>query len=216
MFKNILKLLFSVQVSLLLLFNISLKNNYTENKTLLCNSNPLTLSEDNPSKDTVSSSLREYSEKSLEENSELKKYYDLIDEESINYLGIDSKTPYFIFVSTDDQKTYIYKKINNSWIIEKEFICATGKEGTETPIGIFEIGSKGDWFYSSKFDKGAKYYLQFNEDYLFHSTPYYPDKKTIWEDTLGEPASHGCVRLNTIDAKWMYENIPSETKVIIY
>lgn len=215
MFKNILKLFFLFQVNLLLLFNISLNNNI-ENKTLFSNNTHLSFDDNDYYENTASYSLKEYSENALEENLELKKYYDLIDDESINYLDIDSKTPYFIFVSTSEQKTYIYKKINNSWIKEKEFICATGKEGTETPIGIFEIGSKGDWFYSSKFNKGAKYYLQFDGQYLFHSTPYYPDKETIWEDTLGEPASHGCVRLNTLDSKWMYENIPSETKVIIY
>lgn len=215
MFKNILKLFLLAQISLILLFNISIKPNYIKNITLFSNPTSSYLNNEN-SQNTASYSLKEYSEKALEENLELKKYYELIDDESINYLDIDSKTPYFIFVSTADQKTYIYKKANNSWVKEKEFICATGKEGTETPVGIFEIGSKGDWFYSAKFDRGAKYYLQFDGQYLFHSTPYYPDKKTIWEDTLGEPASHGCVRLNTLDSKWMYENIPSETKVIIY
>lgn len=178
MFKNILKLVFLTEITLILLFNISLKPNFIKNITLFSNTVAPYLN-DNPTQDTVSYSLKEYSEKALEENLELKKYYNLIDDESINYLDIDSKTPYFIFVSTSEQKTYIYKKINNSWAKEKEFICATGKEGTETPVGIFEIGSKGDWFYSAKFDKGAKYYLQFHGQYLFHSTPYYPDKETI-------------------------------------
>ena len=145
MFKNILKLFFLAEISLLLLFNISLKSNFTKNINLFSNLTKTT-SDDDYSQDTASYSLKEYSEKALEENLELKKYYDLIDDESINYLSIDSKTPYFIFVSTTEQKTYVYKKIRNSWIKEKEFRCATGKEGTETPVGIFEIGSKGDWF----------------------------------------------------------------------
>lgn len=109
MFKNILKLFFLTKISLILLFNISIKPNYIKNTTLLCNSINLTL-KDEGSQNTASYSLKEYSEKALEENLELKKYYELIDDESINYLNIDSKTPYFIFVSTADQKTIFIKR----------------------------------------------------------------------------------------------------------
>ncbi|HAH78565.1 MAG TPA: L,D-transpeptidase, partial [Ruminococcaceae bacterium] len=34
-------------------------------------------------------------------------------------------------------------------------------------------------------------------------------------DKLGEPASHGCIRLPVEDAKWIYDNIPEGTKVVI-
>lgn len=33
---------------------------------------------------------------------------------------------------------------------------------------------------------------------------------------LGQTASHGCVRLNVEDAKWIYDNCPVGTKVTIY
>ena len=33
---------------------------------------------------------------------------------------------------------------------------------------------------------------------------------------LGNAASHGCVRLNVADAKWIYDNCPVGTKVTIY
>ncbi len=33
---------------------------------------------------------------------------------------------------------------------------------------------------------------------------------------LGTTASHGCVRLNVADAKWIYDNCPSGTLVNIY
>ncbi|NLN87671.1 MAG: L,D-transpeptidase, partial [Syntrophomonadaceae bacterium] len=32
---------------------------------------------------------------------------------------------------------------------------------------------------------------------------------------LGTPASHGCVRLATEDAQWLYRNIPTGTPVSI-
>ena len=40
-------------------------------------------------------------------------------------------------------------------------------------------------------------------------------EKNIVDYTLGIPASHGCVRLKVEEAKWLYDNIPSGTKLII-
>ena len=44
-------------------------------------------------------------------------------------------------------------------------------------------------------------------DYLFHSVPYNKDQSEVVDYTLGVPASHGCIRLKTEDAKWIYDNI---------
>ena len=35
-------------------------------------------------------------------------------------------------------------------------------------------------------------------------------------NNLGRKASHGCVRLSVEDAKWIYNNCPQNTKVIVY
>lgn len=34
-------------------------------------------------------------------------------------------------------------------------------------------------------------------------------------EKLGEKASHGCIRLTVSDAKWIYEHIKTNTKVVI-
>ena len=39
---------------------------------------------------------------------------------------------------------------------------------------------------------------------------------TITDGRLGINASHGCVRLSIENAKWIYNTIPSGTKVIVY
>jgi lipoprotein-anchoring transpeptidase ErfK/SrfK len=39
---------------------------------------------------------------------------------------------------------------------------------------------------------------------------------TITDGRLGIRASHGCIRLDINNAKYIYENIPQGTKVIIY
>ncbi len=33
---------------------------------------------------------------------------------------------------------------------------------------------------------------------------------------LGSAASHGCIRLNVRDAKWIYDNVPSGSTIYIY
>ena len=58
--------------------------------------------------------------------------------------------------------------------------------------------------------------MQFMGNYLFHSIPFAEDQETILDETLGEPASHGCVRLDTEDAKWLYDNVLDGSKIIIY
>ena len=61
------------------------------------------------------------------------------------------------------------------------------------------------------------YYTQFYGNYLFHSVLYNRGSMTkIQDGTLGKPVSHGCVRLDINNAKWLYDNIPNGTKVVIY
>ena len=73
-------------------------------------------------------------------------------------------------------------------------------------------------------DKAPKYItekaysdVQFYGNYLFHSVLYEPGSMTdIQDGRLGINASAGCVRLSIGNAKWIYDNIPSSTKVVVY
>lgn len=135
---------------------------------------------------------------------------------NINTLNLSSYTSYLIFVSLEEQKTYVYTGSQNKWNLAKTFLCSTGISGKDTPQGVYNITTRGDWFYAPKFEQGGKYWLSFyGDDYLFHSLPFAEDKKTVVDWTLGKKASHGCIRLPIEDSKWLYDNIPSDTKVII-
>jgi lipoprotein-anchoring transpeptidase ErfK/SrfK len=102
----------------------------------------------------------------------------------------------------------------------KTMTASTGIEGKETPLGTFEIQNRGEWFFSEKYQQGAKYWVSFKDwgIYLFHTLAMDKDQKVIPEEAekLGQPASHGCVRLPIEDAKWIYDNIPQKTKVVIH
>lgn len=138
-----------------------------------------------------------------------------LNSETINTLNIESNTPYLIYVNLNDQKTYVYEGSSNNWTLEKDFPCSSGMESEATPKGVYTITGRGDWFYSDEYEQGGKYWVQFWGDYLFHSLPYDETQNTIVDYTLGVPASHGCIRLAVEDSKWLFENMPDDTKVII-
>lgn len=139
-----------------------------------------------------------------------------INSKSINTLKISSETKYLIYVSTSEQKTYIFAGSANKWNIYKTFICSTGISEQPTPLGVFKIHMRGDWFFAEKYKQGAKYWTAFKgTNYLFHSVPYDRTATNIVDTTMGKPASHGCIRLNTQDAEWLHDNIPDDTQVII-
>lgn len=128
---------------------------------------------------------------------------------------------YKIIVDQEKQRVSIYNAQSNS--LYKKFICSTGMDGadSETPNGTFYIteGSKGrgESFYNDRLGEGAYYWVQFKGNYLLHSIPF--DKNKVFkmneELKLGEKASHGCVRLELPAAKWVYDNIPGGTEVLI-
>lgn len=128
--------------------------------------------------------------------------------------GVSSSTSFLIWVSLSQQTTYIFTGDSGNWKLIRSYQCASGKAGDETPKGTFTVTGRGSWFYNSAYAEGARYWTQFYGNYLFHSYPM-DSKGNILDSSLGAPASHGCVRLDTANAEWIYENIPNETKVII-
>lgn len=130
---------------------------------------------------------------------------------------ITSKTKYLIYVDLKSrpQKTYILKKDSSGiFRVIKSFDSAGGKPETPTLTGQFQVGIKGSWFFSRKYQQGGMYYTQFSGNYLFHSFPMDKNKKIV-DYTMGVPASHGCIRLSVENAKWIYNYIPTGTKVYI-
>lgn len=125
-----------------------------------------------------------------------------------------SNTKWLILVDTKANKVGIYYGSKNNWTEKKYWSCTSGAASTPTVKGSFTVQSKGLAFGSGY---TCWYYTQFYGNYLFHSILYNPGSKTSVQDgRLGINASHGCVRLSLANAKWIYDNIPRGTKVIIY
>lgn|GEM_PF-1033644 len=138
------------------------------------------------------------------------------DEATQDFRGEPDKDTYWIDVDVTAQLVSIMRGEE----VVKTMVASTGVEGHETPLGTFEIQNRGEWFFSEKYQQGAKYWVSFKDwgVYLFHSLAMDRNQQVIPEEAakLGQPASHGCIRLTIEDAKWIYDNVPAKTKVVIH
>lgn len=134
-------------------------------------------------------------------------------ESFVNTNGLESNTPYLIWIDLSNQKVNLFTGKYQSWELIKSIFCSSGKPSTPTVKGSFTIESKGSYFRVSS-DVICKYYSQFYGNYLMHSV-LLDNEGNIVDGTLGTPVSHGCVRLPIEDAKYIYDYIPIGTKVFI-
>lgn len=125
-----------------------------------------------------------------------------------------AEKPLKIDVSLEDQRVYVLDAEDRT---VRKFACSSGEEGSETPTGTFTISDRGKSFYNPSVKEGAYYWTRFYEAYLFHSLPFDQNEEMEPEEAakLGTPASHGCIRLEIENAKWIYDHIPVGTKVSI-
>ena len=131
--------------------------------------------------------------------------------------------PYVVKVSTDDQRVYVYGLDDNNEYTElvKKMKCSTGRNATPTPKGTYQAttGPGARWHYFKKYNCWAQYAYYIEGDIMFHSVLYNQKDGPVTQSSvnnLGSKASHGCVRLSVEDAKWLYQNCPKGTKVIVY
>lgn len=127
--------------------------------------------------------------------------------------NLTSETNSLITVSLTSKEVNVFAYSNKRWNLIKVFKCSIGAENTPTVTGNFKIGYKG---YSFGQEKGyvCKYYTQFYGNYLFHSI-LYDLNGNILDDRLGQEISHGCIRLEIQNAKYIYDNIPEYTSVYV-
>ena len=115
---------------------------------------------------------------------------------------------------------YAANETGNYCIPVKTFTCSVGKAATPTHVGTYQtlrksnpvelmgpswgkygtqINAYGDWFHSVACSNPDPTYSLAAGNY----------------NMLGQPASHGCVRLCVRDAKWIYDNCGIYTTVVV-
>lgn len=130
--------------------------------------------------------------------------------------GYSSSTKWLILIDCTNNKTAVFTGSKGNWTLHRFMDCSTGASVSPTVKGSFTVGNRGTHFGEEK-GYTCWYWTQFYGDYLFHSVLYEPYSKTeIQDGRLGMNLSHGCVRMDIADAKWIYDTIPRGTKVISY
>ncbi len=101
----------------------------------------------------------------------------------------------------------------------KAMLCSVGT-GNLTITGTFQTKAKYRWKLLMG-DVYGQYATRIVKGILFHSVYYYENNNPATlsvnqYNKLGNAASHGCIRVNVADAKWIYDNCPVGTTVVIY
>jgi lipoprotein-anchoring transpeptidase ErfK/SrfK len=107
-----------------------------------------------------------------------------------------------VVISLGDQLAYLYRGDELMAVAS----ISTGRDGRESPAGVFQILNKTPMYRSRKYDNAAMPFAQFITDYgvALHAGP-----------NPGYPASHGCIRLPSGFAKKLYTVTDVGTPVLI-
>lgn len=151
----------------------------------------------------------------------LKYYYDM-DGNVITRVEsfLPGKKRYQIKVNTKRCVVTIYAKDGKKagyTIPVRSFLCAPG---TITNSGNYKLGEK--YRYRTLFHNCySQWTARIYGNILFHTSPYtsYGNNNTLdvaEYNKMGTVASHGCVRMQCVGIKWIYDNCPGKTPVVIY
>jgi len=131
--------------------------------------------------------------------------------------------PYRITVDLTNQIVTVYSTADDT--VVRQMLCSTGLKGS-TPRGTYYLPKKlksderSEWFYFSSFSCYAHYATRVYMGIMFHSIPYATRRESSISKTalaeFGRPASHGCIRLRTEDAKFIALNCLPGTQCKIY
>ena len=133
---------------------------------------------------------------------------------------IGRQSSYYITVNRAKCQVMVYAKSETGRydIPVKTFVCSVGLPSTPTPTGTFTTPAKYRW-HTLMGPSYGQYCTRIVGGVLFHSVA--GSNMTSHNlsagnyNMLGQPASHGCVRLCVRDAKWIYDNCALGTTVTI-
>lgn len=127
-------------------------------------------------------------------------------------LGDKAKLEKRIEVNTREQElSYFLGEVRMN-----TFPVSTGRPGFYTPQGHFKIDGKSlrAW---SHWGLWMPYWMSLQKGYFgIHELPEWPNGYKEGEDHLGQPVSHGCIRLGVGPAEFLYNWAEMGTPVFIY
>ncbi|MCT4611878.1 MAG: L,D-transpeptidase [Clostridia bacterium] len=130
---------------------------------------------------------------------------------NINFKTEDIESKKIVEILKDEGVLKVYEDGE----IVKLYKASVGLPEFETPEGRFKLTDRGASFYSKKYGQGAKYWVRIVGNYLIHGYARDKEGNILEKNKIGEPASHGCIRLDDENAKWIYNNVERNTFTII-
>lgn len=135
----------------------------------------------------------------------------------INLSYVDT-FPYMLAVNRAASTVTVYT-VDEDGRYTVPYMAMVCSGGEDTPLGYYQTPVNYQWRLLSGPCYG-QYATRIWDAYLFHSVPYYTQHKDDLEyieyNKLGTLASLGCIRLQAVDVKWIFDHCPIGTKVIIY
>lgn len=140
--------------------------------------------------------------------------------------ALAKSSKYLLKINTRTNVVTAYKSVGGRWKPVRAMLCTSGARPKHTtPTGTFRMGYQRRWLtmidekknktneqYTSLVSAGSQIYI--------HSVWYYRRSHSAQSSSafnrLGHSGSHGCIRVSTMDAKWIYDHCNPGTGIIVF
>jgi lipoprotein-anchoring transpeptidase ErfK/SrfK len=113
-----------------------------------------------------------------------------------------------IVISMKDQKLQAFEDGKLKW----DWTISTGIPSSPTSPGVFQVQSRDPNAYANSWDLWMPWFVGFyrpvpTSDFMngFHGFPKRGGTQLLWTNSLGRPATYGCILTNTDNAKLLYD-----------
>ncbi len=125
-----------------------------------------------------------------------------------------SNTKYLIWCNLFTTTVNIFEGSQGKWKLISTSEVTIGDPTTPTRVGEFKIVSKS---YRWDFDDCyVNYASVFDGGIAFHTRTFYTTNGSLFDPSLSAERSHGCVRCTNEVAKFIFNNCPVGTRVVVY
>ena len=138
----------------------------------------------------------------------------VIDRMTAKAQNYSSETNWLVLTDTKYYFTAVFQGSRGNWKLVRLIYCSVGKKTSKTRKGSFRMKRKRSYFYYSKYR--CKWASKYSGPYYYHSILYNRSGKKVLDGRLGQMVSHGCIRMEADDAKYIYKNVPKKSTVIVY
>ena len=129
-----------------------------------------------------------------------------------------SPTRYLALVDKSACRVCVFYGTKGAWSLINTYSCAIGNVNEETVEGEDLQVTWRVLYFDTGWDARAWYAVHITSGNMFHSILFYRDPEPV---NIKNPATYGkissgCIRGTLANAKWMYENLRWDSRVVIY